>query len=234
MPKGFFITGTDTGVGKTVAAGVLLRAAAMLGIRACGMKPVETGCSGNLDMPMPSDGTFLKNVSDMDEPINHIVPYCLKTPLSPMIAAEIEGITIEPKIIKNEFDRLARGYEAIIVEGIGGLLVPIKKDYSVLNMIRDFELPLIVVSRPSLGTINHTLLTVKYAIKEGLLVAGIIINYSRPPEGNLAEETNEHALRALTDVPIIGTIPYLDNMGNETLEKTAIKNLDLSIIKKYL
>ncbi|MDP2168064.1 MAG: dethiobiotin synthase [Thermodesulfovibrionales bacterium] len=234
MSKGFFITGTDTGVGKTVIAAGLIRAAYMLGVRACGMKPVETGCSRQGDVLIPADGSFLKKISRMEEAINRIVPYCFESPLSPMSASEIEGVRIDPLWVMHEFNELKKRYEFAVVEGIGGLLVPLKKGYFVLDMARDFGLPVVVVSRPSLGTINHTLLTVNYALREGLDVAGVIINYSNPPDGSLAEETNAYALRALLPVPLIGVMPYLDDMETETLERAVRKNLDLEVIRRYL
>jgi dethiobiotin synthetase len=104
----------------------------------------------------------------------------------------------------------------------------------VLDLARDFGLPIIIVSRPGLGTINHTMLTVNYAIKEGLPVAGIIINYSLPPDGTLAEKTNPEVIKQISPVPIIGIFPYLEDTESTSIEKSAIKTLDIERIKKYL
>ena len=101
-------------------------------------------------------------------------------------------------------------------------------------MAKNFGLPVIVVTRPGLGTINHTLLTVKCALKEGLTVAGIIINYSRPAEGTIAEQTNPAVLEKICPVPILGVFPYLENLEHTTIEKAALENLNIEIIKKYL
>ncbi|MBA3060318.1 MAG: AAA family ATPase, partial [Nitrospirae bacterium] len=95
-------------------------------------------------------------------------------------------------------------------------------------------LPLVVVARPGLGTINHTLLTVNYALKEGLEVAGVVINYSYQSEGSMAEKTNPQVIEQLGPVPLIGVFPYLDDMSDETFEKTVLKNLNMEIIRKYL
>ncbi|MBI5188968.1 MAG: dethiobiotin synthase, partial [Nitrospirae bacterium] len=205
MAKGFFITGTDTGVGKTVITAALIRAIGLLGLRACGMKPIETGCIRAKSkvknrVLIPSDGMFLRELTDMDDPIDLVTPVRFENPLAPMVASNIEGIPVDIDKIKRAFEELSKGYDIIVVEGIGGLLVPIKRDYFVLDLVRDFGLPIIVVSRPGLGTINHTMLTVNYAIKEGLEVAGIIINYSRPPEGTLAEDTNPEIIRQISPV----------------------------------
>ncbi len=235
MAKGFFVTGTDTGVGKTVIAAALIKALDLLGIRACGMKPIETGCTGEGHSLIPSDGMFLKSIARMNEPVNSISPCCLRSPLAPMVAAEIEGATIDLDKIKRSFVKLTETYQAIVVEGVGGLLVPITKNYFISDLAKEFGLPLIVVSRPDLGTINHTLLTVNYAIKEKLEVAGIIINYTYlSEESSAAEETNPQAIMQLSPVPLIGVFPFLNAMSDEIFEKEIIKNLNIEIIRKYV
>lgn len=234
MPKGFFITGTDTGVGKTVITAALIKAVHLLGFRTCGMKPIETGCLREGDILVPSDGMFIKTVAHMEETIKHISPCCFESPLAPLPASEIEGISVNLEKIQKAYDDLAKNYDVIIVEGIGGLLVPVLRDYFVLDLARDLKLPVIVVSRSGLGTINHTMLTVNYALKEGLVVAGIIINYSQLPEGTLAENTNPEIIKKISPVPIIGIFPYLKDLESSTLEKAVIKNLNFEILKKYL
>ncbi len=234
MSKGFFITGTDTGIGKTLIAGIIIKAINFLGLKACGMKPVESGCGREGEVLIPYDGVFLKQIAHMNESVSLVTPCCLESPLAPLMASELDRIDINLNEIRKAFAKLSKLYEAVVVEGIGGLLVPIKKDYYVIELAKEFELPLIVVVRPGLGTINHTMLTVNYAIKEGLEVAGIIINYSNPPENNLAEETNPKLLAQICPAPIIGIIPYLKSMGEEVIEKTALKNIDSELIKKYI
>ncbi|MEW6419767.1 MAG: dethiobiotin synthase [Nitrospirota bacterium] len=246
MAKGFFITGTDTGVGKTVIVSALVKSIGLLGYSVCGMKPIETGCirakskeqrakSKVKDRSLiPSDGMFLKEMAGMDDSMDLVTPITFENPLAPMVASEIEGIPVDIDKIQKAYKKLSKNYDVVIVEGIGGLLVPIKKDYFVLDLARDFGLPLIVVSRPGLGTLNHTMLTVNYAINEGLDVAGIIINYSRPPEYSLAEETNIEVISKISPIPVIGSFHYLQNFENSTIKKAAVKNLDLEIIKKYL
>lgn len=246
MTRGFFITGTDTGVGKTVIAGALLLVIRSLGISVCGMKPIETGCmkSENVvqkaesrvkdTLLIPADGMFLKEIADMDDSIDVITPIRFEKPLAPFPASEIEGIPVDIDKIKKAFKDLLKKYDLVVVEGIGGLLVPIKRDYFVLDLAKHFGLPIIIVSRPGLGTINHTLLTVNYAMKEGLNVAGIIINYSQSPEKTLAEETNPKVIRQISPVPIIGIFPYLEDLGRSTIERAAVKNLNLEKIRNCL
>ncbi len=246
MAKGFFVTGTDTGVGKTVITAALIQAIRLLGLKVCGMKPIETGClksefrveSSELRVKdrvlIPSDGMFLKKTAGMDNSIDSVTPIRLENPLAPLPASEIEDIPVDIEKIKKAYAELSKKYEVVVVEGIGGLLVPIKRDYFVLNLARDFGLPIIVVSRPGLGTINHTMLTVNCAIKEGLTVAGIIINYSQPPKDTPSEKTNPEVIKQISPVPIIGIFPYLEDMERSTIEKAAVKNLDIERIRKYL
>lgn len=230
MNRGFFITGTDTGVGKTVIAAAIIRALRSHGIHACGMKPVETGCRTLDNILYPSDGMFLKKVAGMEEAVCDVTPFCFETPLAPLASSEIAGRAIDIPIIIERFNGLLKKYAAVVVEGIGGILVPIKKDYFVIDLVKELNLPLIVVARPSLGTINHTLLTVRCALNEGIKVAGVIINFNRPPDGALAEKTNPHILQRLSPVPIIGTFPYLDNLEDETIKEKALKHLDVGAL----
>jgi dethiobiotin synthetase len=234
MPKGFFVTGTDTGVGKTVVSGALLRAARMEGLTACGMKPLETGCRKEGGVLIPADGLFLKNVSESTEPMEHVAPCCFEFPLAPMVAAEMEGVDISLKRLRSEFEYLSGRYDAVIVEGIGGLLVPIKKDYFVSDLARDFGLPLIVVVAPFLGAINHTLLTLEHAGRAGLKVAGVVINSPRPSEGSLAEETNPDVIGKLAPAPVIGVLPFLGAVGAEALDRAVSRHLDLGLLRKHL
>ena len=237
MVKGFFVTGTDTGVGKTIITAALIKAAHILGFKACGMKPIETGCKraenseGNNSL-IPSDGTFLREITGTGESIDLITPIRFENPLAPLPASEIENKPIDLDKIKTAYKELSNRYDVIIVEGIGGLLVPIKRDYFVIDLAKDFGLPIIVVSKPGLGTINHTMLTVNYAINKGLDVAGIIINYSRTSEGTLAENTNPEIIRRLSPVPVIGIFPYLKDLESRTIERVVVKSLNLEIIRE--
>ncbi len=194
MSKGFFGTGTDTGVVKTIVAGAVIRAIGRLGVRAGAMKPIESGCGREGDLLIPFDGMFLKHTARMDELISAVTPCCFEVPLAPLPASETESRRVSLPAIKSAFSKLSSKYDAMVVEGIRGLLVPIRKNYALIDLASDFGLPLIVVAKPGLGTINHTMLTVKYALREGLEVAGVIINYSMPPDDTLAEKTNARTL----------------------------------------
>jgi dethiobiotin synthetase len=234
MVKGFFITGTDTGVGKTVIAGALIKTAQSLGLKVCGMKPLETGCKKINGALFPSDGDFLKKMSDVDEPLSLITPCAYENPLAPMVAADIEKKLVNLTAIKDSFKNLSEKYQSVMVEGIGGLLVPITRNYFVIDLIKELNLPVIMVSKPGIGAINHTLLTLNYALINSLNVAGIIINYTQAYQGTIAEDTNMQAIMELSPVPVIGSFPYLTEVSDKTLVKAALENLDINVLKRYL
>ncbi len=234
MAKGFFITGTDTGVGKTLIAGALIRTIRVLGKKVCGMKPVESGCGRRGEVLIPFDGMFLKQVSHADEPLALITPCCLESPLAPLAAAEVDTRDIDIAAIGSAFRKLSARYETLVVEGIGGLMVPIAADYYALDLAGEIGLPLIVVARPGLGTINHIMLTVDCALKAGLTVAGVIINYGQPPENSLAEQTNPGLLSQISPVPLIGIFPHLKSTEEDEMAKAAVRNLDMELIKSCL
>lgn len=234
IARGFFITGTDTGVGKTVISGAIIKALHLLGLSPGAMKPAETGCSREGDVLMPFDGSFLKQIAKMDDPITQVTPCCLVSPLAPLAASEVDMIQIDTASFKSAFDKLSEKYGVMVVEGIGGLMVPITEQYFVVDMAREIGLPLLIVARPGLGTLNHTLLTIRCAEAEGLTVAGIILNQSYPSEDTPAERTNVKMLTRLCNAPIIGVFPYLKNISEMTLEMAALRNFDLELIKKHL
>jgi dethiobiotin synthetase len=241
MSRGIFITATDTGAGKTVAAAAIVRGLKRCGIRAGAMKPIETGCMRKDGTLEPADGRFLKDVSGMDDPLELITPMRFESPLAPYIAARREGVPVEIDKIFSSYRELSGRYDFMVVEGIGGVLVPIVRmatgkgsgTYFVIDLIKDLKLPAVVVTRPTLGTINHTLLTVSQLLNEGIDVKGIIINFNIPPDGTIAEKTNPQALRELCPVPIIGVIPCLKAVSAESIEADASGCIELGSIASY-
>jgi dethiobiotin synthetase len=234
MFKGFFVTGTDTGVGKTIVTAALVKAINSLGVRACGMKPIESGCGREGKTLIPCDSLFLQQISHMKEPRNLITPYCFESPLAPLAASRQEDCAVNIGTVKKAFYRLSRHYEIIVVEGLGGLMVPITRDYFVADLASELNLPLVIVARPGLGTINHTMLTVNYALDAGLEIAGIIINFSRPPENSPAEKTNQKILSEICPAPMLGIFPYMAKIGETEIEKIALRSLDIRRIRNYI
>jgi dethiobiotin synthetase len=231
VATGFFITGTDTGVGKTVIAAALILALKSRGVRACGMKPIETGCRRVGTVLRPPDGMFLKELARMEEPLSTVTPCCYETPAAPLVAAEMEERPVDLDIIRERFELLTRAYDAVVVEGAGGVLVPITRDYAMIDLIRELDLPVLVVARYSLGTINHTLLTISELRREDANVAGIIMNAASPSADTVAERTNAAYLQRLTRVPIVGQFPHQADLRAEVLERSALRHLDISSLR---
>jgi len=208
MGKGIFITGTDTGVGKTIIAGGLARVWLKNKKRIGVMKPIESGCVRSGDGLLPHDALFLKKMSYSTDDLDLINPYRLESPLAPSIAAELEGVEIDLKKIRRIYQQLDLKYDFMLVEGAGGLLAPLYKTFNSADLIRLLGIPMLVIARNTLGTINHALLTVEYARSNGLTILGIIINnLSVTPD--LSTKTNSQVIKKLSGLPLLGVIPYL-------------------------
>ncbi len=209
MRRAFLVTGTDTGVGKTFVAGGLAAAGVRRGLDVGVMKPFATGARRVGGRLVSDDVRFLLEASRSEDPVDLVNPVCLKPPLAPSMAAKVEkrGLSLRPVLAA--YRTLASRHSPLIVEGVGGLLVPLLTGFTVAHLARRLRLPLVIVTRPSLGTINHTALTVHAARSFGLRVLGLVINSAtRAPRG-LAEKLNPDALKTETLVPILGEIPYL-------------------------
>ena len=231
MNKGFFITGTDTGIGKTVVAEGLIRALKAKGLSVCPMKPVESGCSRKKGELFPPDAVTLLKASGVDETLDAVNPYRLRNPLAPSVAAEIEGIKIEKKKIISACNRFSKKYDITVVEGAGGIMVPIYKKYLFLDLAVDLGLPLLIVARPGLGTINHTLLTIEAARSRGLDIAGIVINYAMKTRNGLPEKTSPEVIEKLGGVPVLGIVPYIERALRRNNGKIFEQITDLLILQ---
>lgn len=208
MSRGIFITGTDTGVGKTVVSAALARLLRMNGIRAGVMKPVTSGCREESGRLVSDDALLLCRAAGIPYS-EEVAPYCLREALAPSEAARAEGVSIDFSHIKALYQELAAAHEFMIVEGAGGLMVPLSGGLLVADLARQLELPLLVVARPGLGTINHTVLTCFAARQIGLQVAGVIIN-GMPAAAGRAEQSAPHQIGSLCGAPLLGVWPQLD------------------------
>jgi len=210
--KGIFITGTDTDVGKTWVAAGLTAALKEQSIKAVYFKPIQSGCPLEDGRLIPTDARLAREVAGLTEPLEVLTPIALRLPLAPGVAAAQAGVEVDLERIAASFGDLAARYEFLVVEGAGGLYVPlIGTRFLVLDLIRWLGLPLAVVAKSGLGTINHTVLTVKAALAAGITVAGIILN-RYPEKPGLAEETNPEVIAALTGVPITGRLPEVPDL----------------------
>jgi dethiobiotin synthetase len=223
--KGYFITGTDTNVGKTVVTACLLALYREQGIDAGVMKPIETGVDQECSSEANSDAKFLLTISGNGDPLEEICPIRLKPTAAPLQAARITGQTLDINLILENFHRLQAKHDQMLVEGIGGLLVPLTANYSVSDLIRDINLPLIIVSRVSLGTLNHTLLTVKAAQETGVEIAGIILNHSEDRPLNEIELGQASLIQELSNVPILGECPFISSISAEQFDSKLEKKI---------
>lgn len=208
MLKGVFITGTDTGVGKTYVAAGIAVALKQRGVNAGVMKPAETGCRMRAGRMVPRDALRLMKAARARDPLFLVNPYRFRKPLAPSIAAELEGKKIDPKKIINAYHALSKRHDFMIVEGAGGIMVPLTQSYLYLNLACDLGLPVIVVARPGLGTINHTLLTLSALKERGIMISGIVINYAQNRKAGTAEKTGPAVIEKISGVKIAGIIPY--------------------------
>jgi dethiobiotin synthetase len=201
--RGLFVTGTDTGVGKSVLAASVCAALAARGERVAAFKPVVTGLD---DEPgeFGHDHELLAAAANAGQAPEDVAPYRFGPPLSPHLAAELAGERIEPARLLEA----ARAHEPLVCEGVGGLMVPITTGYLVRDLAVDIALPVVVAARTGLGTINHTLLTVEAARSAGLRVAGVVMTLW-PEEPAEIERSNRETIERLSRVPVSG-LPRTD------------------------
>lgn len=210
--KGIFITGTDTGVGKTVVAAALARFLSERGLTVGVMKPAESGVT-DPSRPGP-DAALLQWASGCTADANEIAPYRLRAPLSPSQAAKKEQIFIDFSALITTAKKIGQDNDFLIVEGAGGLMSPLSGGLLMADLARGIGLPLLVVTTPRLGTINHTLMTVYCALQMELPVAGYLIN-RMPLSANEAEEGAPHTLASLASADILGVLPEVPGCEQE-------------------
>ena len=189
-----FITGTDTGVGKTYTVIQLLRLLRGVGRTCAGMKPI---CCGDRD-----DAHLLLAASSSGLTIDEINPLWLKTPAAPLTAALVENVTVDRARLAAAFGSLQARVPLVLVEGVGGWLVPIAEGYFVQDLAADLGLPVLVVAENRLGCLNHTLLTLQSVAARGLRCVGVVLNTTISEKG-VASSTNAEVLRKLVGVPVL-------------------------------
>jgi dethiobiotin synthetase len=199
MNRSYFITGTDTGVGKTHVTAALLTKLRQQGVKAAAFKPIACGPGGR------NDAKIYRRIMGNEVSLDAINPVYLRLPLAPSVAAKLEGREISRHVIRTAYRSLLAAYPVVLVEGAGGLMVPIQRDYFIADLAKELDLPVVIVCRLSLGTINHTTLTVRQAQITGLKVAGIILNDTLGRRG-MAERTNISYLPDVTGVPLLGLV----------------------------
>lgn len=222
--RGLLITGTDTGVGKTLVGCGLAAALTAQGKTVGVLKPAETGCAVREGSLYPEDAARLAAYARMSAPLDQICPYRFSPPVAPSVAAEQAGMTIEPQRIISAFHAIAAQHDFTLVEGAGGLLVPLVGRYTFADLARDLQLPLLVVVGSKLGALNHTLLTLHCAQAFSLFITGYILNHPTPLV-DAAIQTNARTLSHLTDAPSLGVLPFLALSGEVEQDRSLLSAL---------
>ena len=189
-----FVTGTDTGVGKTFTVTQLLRLARATGLRCAGYKPI---CCGDRE-----DAELLLAASDPGLALDEVNPVWFRTPAAPLTASLVEKREVDLRLIREQFERLRARVDLVVVEGVGGWLVPIRDDYFASNLAAELQLPVLIVALNRLGCLNHTMLTIQSVAAAGLPCAGVAFN-SPAAASDAAETTNFDVLKRIAQVPLL-------------------------------
>jgi len=210
LPKkaGLFVTGTDTGVGKTLIAGAIAQILTDKGLKVGVFKPIATGCKRSWEGFISDDAEFLSYCANSDLPLSTITPVGYPTPAAPIVSAAYDTPAID-------FDRIAAAYKDIcqnsnivIVEGIGGVRVPLTEEFDLLDLAVEFALPAVIVTRPNIGTINHTLMTIDCVRATKLKIAGVVINGYKATESTVAEDTAPEVIAKCSGADILSVVPF--------------------------
>lgn len=228
MLKSLFITGTDTDVGKTYITAGLAVAIRKMGIDVGVMKPFAAGTAQKNGFKS-EDIEILSNAAQINDPENLVNPQFFTIPASPYTAWK--NLKVKPRIstILTSFKKLSKLHEMLLVEGMGGIMTPILKDYYITNLIKEMKIPTVIVTRSKIGTINHTMMTIKMCEKYKIPVKGIIINDfdSGYPITELKRD-----LQNLAGIKVLGSIPFIKDMSNASLYHIFKKNIDLKTLLK--
>ncbi|VGO16790.1 ATP-dependent dethiobiotin synthetase BioD 1 [Pontiella desulfatans] len=212
--NGLFITGTDTDIGKTALSALLLAELRRRKINAAPMKPAQTGCEGGV--PDLDYSLSMAQMAVSDEDYTNMSPYRFEPACSPHLAAEMAGTEIEISEMVIAARKLASDYEFVIAEGAGGVVVPLNRRETMLDLMQALKFPILLAARPGLGTINHTLLSLRALRSDGLDLAGIVFVASKDQEFTFIEEDNGTTIEQFGKVPVLGTIPYCPQLADPT------------------
>ncbi|MDE1816150.1 MAG: dethiobiotin synthase [Thaumarchaeota archaeon] len=226
--KSYFIAGTDTGVGKTTITAAIAASLRKRNIDVGVMKPVATGLAQKTGFKS-QDVALLHDAAQVNDDEKTINPVFLPLPTSPYDASKILNMKIDMSIVFERYRYLVKSHQMVLVEGIGGIMTPITRDFFVADMIKQMNLETIVVTRSTLGTINHTVLTIELCKKYQIPVKGLIINYF-DEKGGPAERNSPSTLHEVTGLPILGIIPFVkDYQKFEVMANVVEKNMDMNV-----
>jgi len=217
LPKknGLFITATDTGVGKTITAGAIAKILSQNGLKVGVFKPIATGCRRNWEGLISTDTEFLAHCANSDLELSTITPVGYTTPAAPIVSAHIDGPPIVFDAIAKAYKTICENSDIVIVEGIGGVRVPLTAEFDLLDLAAEFGLSTVIVTRPNLGTINHTLMTIDCIRATKLKIAGIVINGYDATNCTTAEETADQVIAQCGGVEILAVVPFDETVDIE-------------------
>jgi dethiobiotin synthetase len=218
--RGLFFTGTDTGVGKTVVMAAVARLLRDQGQAVHVCKPVATGAEWVSGQWISEDTRLLAEAEGDSEKWREITPWSFPDPVAPPVAARRCGQSLSLPEMVNAVRRRSRANSPVLVEGVGGLLCPLTESETIADLALELNLPLVIVTRRSLGTLNHTLLTLEAASARGMTVAGVVVNETTPPLG-LADETNVEELGKRMREKILAVVPFQKNPQNALISSLA-------------
>jgi len=225
-PHAFFVTGTDTGVGKTLIACALLHAFAARGLRVSGMKPVAAGARVHDGQLLNNDVEQLVAASNVRAPLAAINPYCFEPPIAPHLAAQQAGVEIDTGHIAACFRELAQFADAVVIEGAGGFCVPLNVHETSADLVQRLGVPVVLVVGMRLGCLNHALLTAQAVHARGLELAGWVANHVDPAMAHANE--NVSTLERRLNVPLLARIQYAENPD----PRTVARNMDLDALPR--
>jgi len=223
----FFITGTDTDVGKTYVTAGLAVTLRKMGIDVGIMKPFAAGIAQKKGFKS-EDVEILSNAAQVKDPETLLNPQFFPLIASPYTALKNLKIKPDIKLILDSFKILSKLHSMILVEGMGGIMTPILQDYFVTNLIKDMKLPVLIVTRTKIGTVNHTLMTCRMCQKYKIPIKGIIINNFDNDGYSVKDLTRD--LGNLTNIPILGSIPFIENMSDASLYHIFKKTLNFKFL----
>ncbi len=208
MPRAILVTGTDTNVGKTVVTAALAGALRRRGVNAGVMKPIATGCTVADGEYYSPDTVFLRKATGVAEPDFMVTPVMLEPPLAPSVAARMVATPFPMNQVRAGIEDLFERHPVVLVEGVGGFLTPLDNETLVCDMAAKLRMTVLVVARPTLGTINHTLLTLEAAWARGLRVAGVVFCETKPDDRDASTDTNAEEISRIAGVRLLGTLSY--------------------------
>jgi len=228
------VIGTDTDAGKTVLSAALVLALRSLGMEAGYLKPLATDCAATPDGPVSPDVALVHRLAGLPEPAASLNPVCLDAPLAPLAAARLQGVELDLAAPLAACRAFLAAHAYSVIEGVGGLLVPIAPGATFLELAESLGLPVLVAARPGLGTINHTLLTIQALRSRNLTVCGFAFSAgSLQPSDDPSLATNHELIVEFSGTPFMGTLPYLgpaEALSAQALTTAALENLDLSLL----